>query len=55
MGRAMDLATEMEVAHKRAEGTVKWTVEKIEGHIGRWTIIATSDHIPSAWVRRHGH
>jgi hypothetical protein len=55
MARAMDMAENMEANMGRAPGSAKWTVERIDGHLNGWVIVARSEHIPGAWVRRHGH
>ena len=53
--RCQEWATLMSDGHGHCHDSVKWTIEKIDGHLTQWNIVFSSDDRIGPWVRRHGH
>ena len=53
--KVLDMVMSMEDTHKRADGTAKWTVEAMNGHLNGWEVVANDKDRLSPWIYRHGH
>jgi hypothetical protein len=55
VARAIETAERMADVHHRASTAVKWSVEKIDGHLNGWVKVFDSEDRIGQWVKRHGH